>query len=158
MATIRWRGLLIAAFACFLTDILPAQSISGTITGIVTDPSKAVVTNAPLRLRDMQSGSVRDSVTNHEGYYTFASVVPGAYELTVSAPGFETEKTDLTLRGGDKLNVNLTMRVGNTANTVIVNSDVDIIQPVDSGEKAHRLTSKELDNFIQLGANAAEFV
>ena len=138
---------------------LPAQSISGTITGIVTDPSNSVVANSPLKLRDMNSGSVRDTVTNHDGYYTFASVVPGVYELIVSAPGFDTyNRKSITLRGGDKLNVNVGLKVGNTSNTVVVTGDVDLVQPVDSGEKADRLTSKELDNFIQLGSNAAEFI
>jgi len=153
------RFLVGIALAALSVANMPAQSISGTITGIVTDPSNAVVANAPMKLRDMQSGSVRDTVTNHEGYYTFASVVPGEYEIIVSAPGFEGyDKKSIVLRGGDKLNVNIGLKVGNTSNTVVVTGDVDLVQPVDSGEKADRLTSKELDNFIQLGANAAEFI
>ena len=153
------RFLVGIALAVLTAMNLPAQSISGTVTGIVTDPSNAVVANASLKLRDMQSGSVRDTVTNHDGYYTFASVVPGEYELIVSTPGFDTyDQKSITLRGGDKLNVNVVMKVGNTSNTVVVTGDVDLVQPVDSGEKADRLTSKELDNFIQLGANAAEFI
>jgi hypothetical protein len=138
---------------------LPAQSISGTITGIITDPSGAVIANSQLKLRDMQSGSTRDTTTNSDGYYTFASVVPGAYELTVSAPGFDSlNKKGIALRGGDKLNVNLGMKVGNTSNTVVVTGDADLVVPVDSGENSSRLTSKELENFIQLGSNAAEFI
>ncbi len=39
-----------------------------------------------------------------------------------------------------------------------VTGDIDLVAPVDSGEKADRLTSKELDNFIQLGTNAAEYI
>ncbi len=153
------RFLVGIAFVVFANLGLQAQSISGTITGIVTDPSSAAVTNAPMKLRDMQSGSVRDTVTNHEGYYTFASVAPGEYEIIVSSPGFEGyNKKSIVLRGGDKLNVNIGLKVGNTSNTVVVTGDVDLVQPVDSGEKADRLTSKELDNFIQLGANAAEFI
>ncbi len=138
---------------------LPAQSISGTITGIVTDPSGAVIANSQLKLRDTQSGSTRDTTTNSDGYYTFASVVPGAYEIIVSAPGFDTiNKKGIALGGGDKLNVNLGMKVGNTSNTVVVTGDVDLVIPVDSGENSSRLTSKELENFIQLGSNAAEFI
>ena len=153
------RFLAGISLAVLLSLDLSAQSISGTITGIVTDPSNAVVANAPLKLRDMQSGSTRDTITNHEGYYTFASVVPGAYEIIVSSPGFDTlNKKGITLGGGDKLNVNLTLKVGNTSNTVVVSGDADLVQPVDSGEKADRLTTKELDNFIQLGSNAAEYI
>ena len=147
------------AFAALLATNLPAQSIYGTLTGIVSDPSQAVVAGATIKLRDEQSGSQRDTVTNADGYYTFVSVPPGAYQLTVVASGFETFKeTGIAIGGGDKLNVNVTLKVGSTANTVVVTSDADLVVPVDSGEKSDRLTTKELENFIQLGSNAAEFI
>jgi hypothetical protein len=147
------------AFATMLAATLPAQSIYGTLTGIVSDPSGAVVAGATLKLRDQQSGSQRDTVANSDGYYTFVSVPPGAYQLTVVAPGFETfQKTGIALGGGDKLNVNVGLKIGDTANTVVVTGDVDLVIPVDSGENSSRLTTKELENFIQIGSNAAEFI
>jgi hypothetical protein len=151
--------LFVLVCALSYTPDLPAQSIYGTLTGIVSDPSNAVVANAAIKLRDQQSGALRETVTNSEGYYTFASVPPGAYEITISSPGFETySQTGIALGGGDKLNVNISLKVGNTANTVVVTGNVDIITPVDSGEKSDRLTVKELENFIQVGTNAAEFL
>ena len=156
---------LSTAFASFVgllflaTPTAPAQSIYGTLTGLVSDPSKAVVANVGIRLRDESSGALRESATNSEGYFTFASVPPGKYEITISAPGFDTYKqTGIVVGGGDKLNVNITLKVGNTANTVVVTGDVDLVAPVDSGEKSDRLTTKELENFIQVGTNAAEFL
>src|SRR3981189_610606 len=147
------------AYVALLATNLPAQSIYGTLTGIVSDPSGAVVAGASIKLRDQQSGSQRDTTTNSDGYYTFASVPPGAYQLTIVASGFETFKeTGIALRGGDKLNVNVNLKIGDTANTVVVTGDADLVVPVDSGEKANRLTTKELENFIQLGTNAVEFI
>jgi hypothetical protein len=147
------------AFAALLATNLTAQSIYGTLTGIVSDPSGAVVAGASIKLRDQQSGSQRDTVANSDGYYTFASVPPGAYQLTVVASGFETFKeTGIALGGGDKLNVNVNLKVGDTTNTIVVTSDADLVVPVDSGEKANRLTTKELENFIQVGSNAAEYI
>lgn len=142
-----------------LAGSLPAQSIYGTITGIVSDPSNAVISNASIKLRDMQSGSSRETSTNAEGYYTFASVPPGGYEITVITAGFDTyNQRGIGLRGGDKINVNVTLKVGNTSNTVTVTGDADLVVPSDSGEKYDRLTTKELENFIQVGSNAAEFI
>src|SRR5215472_248807 len=153
-------GLLVgAAIVSTLAGELPAQSIYGTLTGIVSDPSQAVVAKAVLKLRDEQSGSLRETVTNNDGYYTFVSVPPGAYELTVTAPGFETHRqTSIAILGGDKVNVNVAMRLGSTSNVVEVTGTFDAAVPVDSGENSSRLTTKELDNFIQLGSNAAEFI
>ena len=111
----RNRFLVGIAFAAMLSGNLTAQSIYGTLTGIVSDPSQAVVAGAAITLRDQQSGSQRDTLTNSDGYYTFSSVPPGAYELTVVAKGFETHKqTGIALGGGDKLNYNVSLKVGNT--------------------------------------------
>jgi hypothetical protein len=151
--------LLGIAVLTLLTVSLPAQSIYGTLTGIVSDPSQAVVAGATIKLVDESSGSQRDTVTNSDGYYTFVSVPPGAYEVTVTAPGFEMYKqTGIAIRGGDKINVNVGMKLGSTANVVEVTGSIDIAVPVDSGENSSRLTTKELENFVQLGTNAAEFI
>ena len=155
------RRLFLPFFALWilLPAVLPAQSIYGTLTGIVSDPSQAVVASASVRLKDEKSGSQRDAVTNAEGYYSFSSVPPGTYQLTVTTPGFETYvQTGIGIGGGDRINVNVVMKVGNTSNTVEVRGVADATVPVDSGEKFDRLTEKELESFIQVGANAAEFI
>ena len=132
---------------------LPAQSIYGTLTGIVSDPSQAVVTAAKIKLVNAESRDNREAVTNSDGYYTFVSVPPGAYEVTVTAPGFETYKqTGIAIRGGDKINVNVTMKLGSTTNVVEVTGSIDLAVPVDSGENFNRLTTKELENFLLVPA------
>jgi hypothetical protein len=142
-----------------LSGNLTAQSIYGTITGIVSDPSQAVVAGAAITLRDQQSGSQRDTITNSDGYYTFSSVPPGAYQLTVAAKGFEGYKqSDIALGGEEKQNYNVTLRFERKLNLVELSGMSDTVVPVDSGENSNRLTTKELDNFIQLGSNAAEFI
>src|SRR4051812_20678410 len=65
------RFLVGIAIATMLPGLLPAQSIYGTLTGIVSDPSQAVVAGAAITLRDEQSGSQRETVTNTDGYYSF---------------------------------------------------------------------------------------
>src|SRR2546427_12984308 len=107
-------GLCLAALG---TAVAPAQSIYGTLTGIVSDQSQAVVANATVRLRDQQSGSQRETTTNTEGYYSFVSVPPGGYQLTVTLAGFEAySQTGIAILGGDKINLNVVMKVGNTQN------------------------------------------
>src|ERR1044072_4270028 len=91
-------AVLLAAFLSSLTippsTRLHAQSIFATLTGVVVDPAQAVVPNATVRLKNEESGSLRETTTNNEGYFTFASVVVGnfTYELTVEAKGFTTYK------------------------------------------------------------------
>ena len=147
------------ALATLLLTNIWSQGMFATLTGVVTDPSGAIVANAKVMLRDAQSGSARNSVTDNDGYYTFASVPVGTYILTVEAPGFQAYKVDgIALGGGEKRNVNASLQVGNTNQTVEVVGAADIVAPVDSGEKSDILTTKELQNYVQVGSNAAEYI
>ena len=79
-----------------------------------------------MTLKDAQSGSLRETVSNSEGYFTFASVPVGTYELTVEAKGFTSTKvTGIALGGGEKRNVDVTLKVGTTTETVEVTGTVD---------------------------------
>src|SRR5438552_4416958 len=77
-----------------------AQRIFATLTGVVSDPSESVVANAKVTLRDVGSGSVRETTTNGEGYYTFASVPVGTYSLTIDAQGFKGHQDNQIRLGG----------------------------------------------------------
>jgi hypothetical protein len=140
---------------------LPAQSLFATLTGVVSDQSQAVVPGATVKLVNDASGSARETVTNEVGYFSFSSVAVGnfTYTLTVEAPGFVSYKaTALAIQGGDKRNVNVTLTVGSTAETVEVTGVAETIVPVDSGEKSQTLTTKELENYVVVGSNAAQFI
>ena len=151
------------AVMVFLLALLGAnawgQAIFATLTGVVSDPSGSVIANANVTLTDAQSGSARNTVTNGEGYFTFASVPVGTYGLRVEAEGFQGYKADsIVLGGGERRNVNVALTVGATSQTVEVNAEEFSVATQDSGEKSFTLASKELQNFIQVGSNAAEYV
>jgi hypothetical protein len=154
-----WRISSLAVLAVVLAANLSAQGIYATLTGVVSDPSQAVVAKAKVTLKDTQSGSQRDTVSNNEGYFTFASVPVGTYDLSIEAKGFSSSKlSGIALGGGEKRNVDITLKVGTTSETVEVAGTADQLAPVDSGEKSSTLTTKELQNYVQTGSNAAEFI
>jgi hypothetical protein len=66
------------------------SSTSGSITGVVTDPSGAVVPNAKVTITSDATGQVLNTTTNGERFYRFAFLQPGSYTLTTTAP----EKND----------------------------------------------------------------
>ena len=145
--------------AGLLATQLPAQGVYATLTGIVTDPSTAVIAKAAVTLTDAQSGSQRQTISNNDGYFTFASVPVGTYNLTVEATGFNVYKASgIVLGGGEKRNVDVSLQVGTTSQTVEISGAIDQIAPVDSGEKSATLTTKELQNYVSVGSNAAEFI
>jgi len=149
----------VACVFALLAGVMWAQGIFATLTGVVSDPSNAVVSGAKVTLIDAASGSARDSVTNSDGYFTFASVPVGKYNLKIEAQGFEAYKADgIELGGAEKRNVNVTLTVGSTSQTVEVSAEAAQLVTTDSGEKSYTLEAKELQNLIQIGSDAAEYI
>jgi hypothetical protein len=138
---------------------LRAQSIYGTITGTVYDPSGAVVANATVILKNVASGDVRKGATNSDGYYSFSSVPTGSYGITVEAAGFEKTVTEgIELSGAASLNFPIKLTIGASTTEVKVEGVADQIIATDSGEKSITLTEKQLQDFSIVGRNAAEFI
>jgi len=138
---------------------LRAQSIYGTITGTVYDPSGAVVANSTLILKNVASGDVRKGATNSDGYYSFSSVPTGSYSITVEAAGFEKTVTEgIELSGAASLNFPIKLTIGASTTEVKVEGVADQIIATDSGEKSITLTEKQLQDFSIVGRNAGEFI
>jgi hypothetical protein len=114
--------VILVGFALLILSAmnLPAQFTSATLTGVVSDPSGAVVPQAKVKLVNEKTGDARDTVTNNDGYYTFAGMEVGdlTFKLTVEAKGFVTfDAPGISLLGGEKRNVNVTLTVGKTSET-----------------------------------------
>lgn len=153
------RSLVFLQLLALSTAYVWSQGLFATLTGVVTDPSGADIVNAKVTLTDASSGSQRTTTTDGQGYYTFASVPVGRYNLSIEAPGFQGYKVnDIAMGGGERRNVNASLQVGNASVTVDVSANSDLLAPVDSGEKAATLSTKELENYVQVGSNAAEYI
>jgi len=111
------RTLLVTL--CFLLSIFAlgrnsfAQTPSGGISGVVTDPSGGTIAKAAVRLTNA-SGASLDATTNREGFYEFKGLPPGMYTLKAVAKGFAlfTQENIQILDGQtQKLNVGLLIHV-----------------------------------------------
>ncbi|MDQ1474346.1 MAG: hypothetical protein QOJ99_5826 [Bryobacterales bacterium] len=135
------------------------QAITATITGTVRDTSGSVVPNSNVTLKNESSGDVRKTVSNSEGYYSIPSIPPGTYSLIVEAGGFQrSEEKGIVFNSADKRNVDATLTVGATSQTVLITGSLENLTPVDSGEKASTLNTQELQNIAIIGRSAAEFI
>src|ERR1019366_4655535 len=77
---------------------LSVQAQEAQLTGLITDPSGAVVPQASVSLRNRDTGVKYQTDSNGAGVYTFSFVKPGPYEVTVEKTGFNTvNRTDIKL-------------------------------------------------------------
>ncbi len=99
------------------------------ITGLVTDTSQAVVPKASVEVLNVNTGWVRKTETNNEGYYTVPLLPPGKYRMTVRAEGFKPVGRDgITLEVGQSLRLDFTLELGTLTETVTVSGEVSRVQ------------------------------
>src|SRR5271157_4650544 len=149
----------VACVLALLVGVMWGQGIFATLTGVVSDPSGAVVKGAKVVLTDAGSGSSRDTETNTDGYYTFASVPVGTYNMRVESQGFEVYKANgIALGGSEKRNLNVTLTVGAASQTVEVSAEAAQLVTTDSPEHTYTLEERQLQNLTQIGSDAAEYI
>ena len=109
------------------------QTDQGTITGVVQDPSGAVIGKASVTLTNVDEGQVLKSTTDGAGVYVFSPIKIGNYKLSASATGFETTtQTNLRLSIQQRLNLVITLKPGAASETVTVTTDAPLMQTQES--------------------------
>ena len=154
------RLLLCAGLVGLLSTGLPAQNVTGLLTGIVSDPTGAVVPGANVVMTSLGTGTERRTVTNGDGFFSISGVLVGDYTVTVAAKGFQQFKLGgIHFDAGDTRTLsNITLKVGEANETVTVEATGEQLTPVDSGEKSVVIGERQLQDIPIVGQNAAEFI
>lgn len=125
-------GVLLLAFMCATAF---AQTSRGTLTGTVTDSSNAVVVDATVKLTEAATGVSRQTSTNAAGIYRFDAVDLGTYKLSIEAKGFASQsQTGIQVQAAHTLNIDVSLKVGSSAETVTVEANAGQIQ-LDTSEQ-----------------------
>ena len=110
---------LLAVF--LIASPLAAQSVSGAISGVVSDPHKAAVEAAKIVARQPRIHLERKAVTDRQGRYRLQGLPPGNYELQISSDGFRTVlRKNLSLAVGQELTVDLRLELGELSEIITV--------------------------------------
>jgi len=129
-----WRSQS-ATFLFFLMFLVPAiaQVDMGSISGVIHDPSGAAVPNAKIVLTNEDTNISTSTTSGAEGQYTFSPVKAGHYSVSASASGFQTVKQkNVTLDVQQKLEVNISLTIGQTTETVVVDAAPPLLQTLDA--------------------------
>jgi hypothetical protein len=130
----QWIVTLLALVVLFApARFLLGQADQGTITGVVQDPSGAVIGNASVTLTNVDEGQVLRSNSDGSGIYVFSPIKIGNYKITVAAPGFKsTTQTNLHLSMQQRLNVVIALNPGAVTETVTVTTEAPLMQTQES--------------------------
>jgi hypothetical protein len=104
-----------------------------TLSGIVSDPSGAVIPDAAIRVIDNATQVTRTAATNSTGYYLFLNLTPGTYSIVAQKEGFKTAtQAGLTLQVAQSATVDLKLELGQTSQEVSVSGAAPLLQTTDS--------------------------
>jgi hypothetical protein len=147
------RSILYFCIATLLTSPIYAQKTSGTIRGLVSDPSGAVIPNAPVVIRNDGTGSTRTVITNQQGEYVAPELPSGTYIISVNASGFkEATSGTLLLHVSSTQVLNFQLQLGIRTEKVVVNTDPLQVQ-VDSAALGEVVAGEQVQELPLNGRN-----
>lgn len=141
---------------CLLSLAVPgaqAQVDQGTITGIVQDPSNAVIPGAAITLTNTDTGLVLQGKANASGVFVFSPLKIGNYQVSATAEGFQTTTQEhLHLDIQQRLNVVLTLQPGSVSQTVTVTDAPPLLQ-TQEGAVGQVISTETINNTPLNGRN-----
>lgn len=127
--------------------VCSAQTGSASITGIVTDNHEATMPNVTIKVRHLETNSVRETKTSNDGEYTVPSLSPGKYEMIAEIGGFKSHHTtEIILEIGQVWREDIRMQVGAVTESVSVTAEVALINTETGAIKGDVIVQEEINN------------
>src|ERR1039458_4919943 len=138
---------LLIAFAC--TAVFAQENAE--LTGTITDPAGAVVSNASVTLTNVATSEVRTGASNGAGIYDFSGLNHGTYTLRVEAKGFNRyEKTSIVMNVAATVQENAVLKIGSSSQTVTVEADALHLQ-TETNEISNLITGQQITELATNG-------
>src|SRR5690349_16026771 len=122
-----WFSVFLTVLALLTTLPLAAQTITGTISGDVTDSTGAVVPNATITVQNVGTGLERTATTSSSGSYRVPELPIGDYKVTATAQGFKTVVRTAQVATGAVTHADFSLQVGQRQETVEVEGTAPLI-------------------------------
>jgi hypothetical protein len=129
MPSIRGTFFRILPLAILSLTVLCAHAQNaGSVSGIVSDPTGAVVPGATVNLNNASSGLDRSTITDDQGHFAFTNIPFNPYKVTVTANGFEVLAKQFEIRSMVGITLKLTLQVSGAVQTVTVESSGELVE------------------------------
>ena len=145
-----WSARLLA-MVLLLCGSAWAQFTSN-IQGTISDPTGAAVAKAEVTLTNSVTQVTSTDTSDATGLYRFVSVAPGGYEVSVEAAGFATAEETVTLTTDQNLSLNITLKVGTAAQSVVVTAESTVLNTTEERNQ-QTIQTQELSQVPLAGRN-----
>ena len=147
-------GAFAALSCCLVVPGLYAQTITGSVTGVVTDASGASVPNATVAVKNVATGVETTATTNASGQYDIRFLQIGQYVVTISNAGFRSFQTQpFTLEVNQIAKVDGSLTVGQANESVTVSDQLQPILDTENATITTTFTSNTIQNLPLNGRN-----
>ncbi len=127
------RKLLISIGLLLSIHLALFAQATTQVSGVVTDPTGAVIPNTNIELENLGTGLKRTTTSDAAGAYSFLQVIPGQYKLTATAPGFRTTTIgDVRLLVNNPATVYIRMEVGLVTEAISVSAETVQVNTTDA--------------------------
>lgn len=122
-------------FAVLTATLLQAQFDSATLTGVITDPTGALVPDVTVKAINEATNIEYSNITNSEGRYLFPSLKPGSYKVIISAPGFKQSMSEgVVLQVNQAARLDVQMTVGAISEQISITTEAPVLE-TESGSR-----------------------
>jgi hypothetical protein len=108
------------------------QVNTASLTGLVRDSTDAIIPDAKVTARNTATGLERDDQTNSTGYYFFANLPVGSYQVSIEKPGFQKAVSNVTLEATERGRQDFTLAVGAVSTIMNVEAAAPLLSPEDA--------------------------
>ncbi len=140
----RLSAELLLALLFATPNLLLSQEFRGAISGVITDPTGAMVTGARVMVTEVNTGTRILAVSNASGEYAALFLLPGDYDVDAQMPGFRSySRKGIHVGAGDHPRIDIRLEVGDVATTVDVTADASLLNSENSS-LGQAITTKEV--------------
>ncbi|NOT61734.1 MAG: TonB-dependent receptor, partial [Acidobacteria bacterium] len=155
------KALSLLLAPTFLLVLLAGSAlgqVTASLSGTVTDPTGAVVTNATVKAKNTATGTEFQAVTSSQGTYVIPSLGAGTYRLIITAQGFKTVTVeDIKIDAGVPASSNVTLEIGQANESVVIQGGGEIVQ-AQTANITTTIQSNQILNLPLVSRNPVNFV
>ena len=145
-SAIAWLMLLVGVF-CLSSHQIATAGVTGSISGIVTDKSDAVIAGAEVTASSVETGIEHVVVTDQKGFYSFLALPVGTYTISVHKDGFkEFHHTGIAIDANSAVRADARLQVGGVHQEMTVSSDTVRIETTNT-QMGEVIGSTKMESF-----------